>query len=343
MTFRRSITFLLALVASACTTPNPTDSPMPTSPFPAESPLPIQKAPAQVRSVPWPRPVWNGERKPARVNPLRSYRSVWRGTVAVQELRLVGNTLYAISDRLHSVSLEGGAWIERVLPGLETEAWSSLSSDGLHLFLGSQSGKVVGYNPTNDKQGLLAILPSAVTGIELLDGKLLVASALHGIYRISLDGRSAQPLNGPKTALRSADLAIGTQAVFSVSNDQVWLWPLDGQEAGAIPRTEGATAVTSHKGVLYIGTADGWLLKSRYDGQTLEALDRVIDTPIQTLGTDGSWLYAGTGNSAYMVDLETNHGSPCHSGFAGTITDLTVLNAFTVLVGTEQGLYSMPR
>jgi len=138
-------------------------------------------------------------------------------------------------------------------------------------------------------------------------------------------------------------VAIGKKVAYSLG-DRVYTWPLDGTPGHAVPGTEGATSLTSYQGNLFVGTADGWLLCSQDDGNTVYPLADVQPTPLSVLGTDGAWLYAGSGNSTYMLNLKNGATSLCHPGFAAPVTNLTVLNGAEVLVGTQgKGLTWMPR
>lgn len=288
------------------------------------------------------RPAWDGKRKvPIAAQPL-AYPATWQGELTVRDLAMVGSTLYTLDRALQAVPVSGGKWAPVASGGL-TGA-SRLASDGLHLFAGTSQGQVVGLDPANGKTATLATLPSPVTGLQVGSNALWVGTERDGVYRVPLTGGSAQALLAGEPGSRKVqDLVLGNQVVFSLG-DRLYAWPMDGTAARAVPDSEGTTAIAAHRGVLYAGTADGWLLRSRDQGATCQALAQVVDTPLEALGTDGAWLYASTGNSTYMLDLKRYVASPCHAGFKGAVSNLTVLDGATVLVGMRaQGLTSMPR
>lgn len=304
---------------------------------PREGPQrPVDEGPGRVR------PAWNGTRKqPASASPL-AYPTTWQGDPTVTDLAMVGASLYTLDRTLQAVPLSGGKWEAVPLAGVQD--LTRLASDGVRLFAGTRQGQVVGLDPANRKVAPLATVPSAVTALEVGSGALWVGTEGDGVFRIPLGGGTPQALGSGDPAARSvSDLALGTSVVFTLG-DRVWAWPMDGATPRGVPGTEGATALTTHRGVLYAGMADGWLMRSRDQGATSQALGQVIDTPLEAVGTDGEWLYASSGNTAYMLDLRRYGYSLCHAGFRASVTSLTVLDGATVLVGTRaKGLTSMPR
>lgn len=288
------------------------------------------------------RPAWNGTRKQPVTAPTLAYPTTWQGDLTVADLAMVGSSLYTVDRTLQSVPLAGGKW--EAVPMGGGLGLTRLASDGLHLFAGTRQGQVVGLDPANGQSATLATLPSAVTGLAVGAGALWAGTERDGVYRIPLSGGEPRALGaGEPAARRISDLALGQQVVFALS-DSVWAYPMDGSAVRAVPGTEGATSLTAHRGVMYAGTADGWLMRSRDQGTTCQALGQMVDTPLEAVGTDGAWLYSSSGNTTYMLDLERYAYSLCHAGFKAPVTRLTVLDGATVLVGTRaKGLTSMPR
>lgn len=327
--------------------------PPPASPVSPDSPRSRPSQPAAVRSQParatpsddeptLTRPAWDGTRKlPLAATPL-AYPATWQGSLTVRDVAMVASTLYTIDRTLQAVPVTGGKWALVPFGGLTD--LTRLASDGQHLFAGTREGQVLGLDPANGKFATLASLPSSVTGLAVGPNALFAGTERDGVYRVPLSGGSAVALGTDQAESRRVqDLALGDQVVYTLG-DRLWAWPMDGSAARPIAGSEGATALTAHRGVLYAGTADGWLMRSRDQGATLQALGRVVDSPLEAVGTDGAWLYASSGNTAYMLDLKAYSHSLCHAGFAGAVTNLTVMDGATVLVGTRaQGLTSMPR
>lgn len=298
--------------------------------------LPMDEGPGRVR------PAWNGTRKPPVSSRPLAYPTTWRGELTVRDVAMVGATLYTLDRSLQAVPVSGGNWAPVAMAGLASP--TRLASDGLHLFAGTTGGQVVGLDPANGKTATLASLPSAVTGLQVGSNVLWVGTERDGVYRVPMTGGTPQPLvTGDPAGRRVQDVALGHQVVYTLG-DRLYAWPMDGSPARAVPGSEGATSLTAHRGVLYAGTADGWLLRSRDQGVSVQALGQMVDTPLESVGTDGAWLYSSSGNTTYMLDLKRYGHSLCHAGFAAPVTNLTVMNAETVLVGTQaRGLTSMPR
>jgi len=288
------------------------------------------------------RPEWNGTRKAPMTTQVLAYPKTWQGDLTVQDLTMVGTNLYTLDRGLQTVPVEGGQWAAVSLGGVS--GLTRLASDGLHLYAGTFQGQVVGLDPSNGQSATLATLPSAVTALQVGQNVLWVGTERDGVYRVPLSGGTPQALSvGNASARTVQDLVLGNQAVFTLG-DRLWAWPMDGAAAKPVPGTDGATSLTSYRGVAYVGTADGWILRSKDDGATTQPLGQMVDTPLESLGTDGAWLYSSTGNTTYMLDLKGFRHSLCHAGFPATVTNLTVLNGETVLVGTRaKGLTSMPR
>lgn len=304
------------------------------TPLPRRSPP--DDAPLRVR------PPWDGTRKePVIAKPL-AFPTTWKGDLTVRDLAMVGSTLYTLDRTLQAVPLSGGAWAP-VAVG-EGRGLTRLASDGQHLFAGTEGGQVLGLDPGNGKSATLATLPSAVTGLQVGQNVLWAGTDRDGIFRIPLTGGAAHALlSGDPGDRKVKDLALGDGVIFTLG-DRVHAWPMDGAASSVVPGTEGATSMTAHRGVLYVGTADGWLLRSKDQGASCQGLGQMADTPLEALGTDGAWLYSSSGNTTYMLDLKHYTYSLCHQGFAASVTNLTVMDGATVLVGMRaKGLTSMPR
>lgn len=292
----------------------------------------------------WPnlvRPAWDGTRKAAAIAALKGFPTTWQGDVHVADLAMVGSTLYTVDQGLYSVPLQGGSWSQ--VAGASTDA-THLASDGLHLYFGGSSGAIKGLDASNQRSGSLGSVPSAVTGMALDKGALWVGTANNGVYQVSMGGGAPKALASNPTAGVVDRLTASNGVVYTLGANRVWVWPEDGSQGHSVPGSEGATALTTCKGTLYVGTADGWLLASSDNGQSIHPLGEVVDTPIQAVGTDGYWLYSSSGNTAYMMELQHFQHALCHTGFAAPITNVTVLDANTALVGLDgRGLTSMPR
>lgn len=288
------------------------------------------------------RPAWNGQRMTPPVTPVVGHPKTWSGDIGVRELAMVGTTLYTAPGRLYAVALDGGAWKAVDTGGIAT--LTRMASDGQRLYLGSRDGTLYGFDPSHGAPVRLGQAPSEVTGLALDRGKIYLATARDGVYRMPAGGGTLERLASAEAPARAAsDLAMGDKSCF-VLGERVWRWPHDGTAPSIVPDTQGATAIASHRGTLYVGTADGWVLASGDGGKTTHALGKMAGTPIEALGTDGSWLYASSGNAITMMDLKTFRPMPCHSGFPAPVASLTILDGETVLVGMRaQGLTSMPR
>lgn len=283
------------------------------------------------------RPAWNGTRKPPVAAKVLAFPATWKGQLSVRDLAMVGSTLYTVDRTLQAVPVAGGEWAPVALG--TGSSLTRLASDGLHLFAGTREGQVLGLDPANGRTATLATLPSEVTALRMGQGALWAGTA-RGVFRVPLAGGSAQRLAADA---KVQELALGKEVVYSLG-DRLYAWQMDGSAVRTVPDTEGATALTSYRGVAYLGTADGWVLRSKDDGLSTQALGQMVDTPLEAVATDGAWLYSASGNSTYMLDLGDFSHAPCHAGFAAEVGNLTVLDAETVLVGTRgAGLTSMPR
>ncbi|MBO9539839.1 hypothetical protein J7643_04505 [bacterium] len=316
--------------------------PVPTAPQADHAPPAMTGTLSSMRFPDRMRPAWNGQRATPPVTPVMGHPKTWAGDLAVRELALVGSTLYAASGRLYAVPLKGGAWKPVETGG--AAGLTRMTSDGQRLYLGGRDGSVHGIDPSQGAAVRLGQAASEITGLGLDQGKLYVATARDGIFKMPSGGGKVESLASAEGAARTvSDLAMGDKACFTLG-ERVWRWPFDGSGPTLIPDTQGATALASHRGVLYVGTADGWVLASGDDGKSVHALGKMASSPIEALGTDGSWLYASSGNSITMMDLKSFTPMPCHSGFPAPVSSLTVLDGETVLVGMRaQGLTSMPR
>jgi hypothetical protein len=341
----------LSLAVTGCTAPYEAPRSLPdhlpgggkAAPSADERSLPATvTSPLTVRFPDLTRPAWNGQRTTAPVTPLMLHPKTWTGDLGVRGLTMIGTDLYTATGRLYTVPIKGGAWkpIETGQPANLTR----LASDGQRLFLGARDGSLYGLDPSHGGAVRLGQVPSEVAGLGLDRGKLYLASARDGIFKVPASGGEAVPLASTEPAARPlSDLAMGDKACFALG-ERVWRWPFDGATPTQVPDTQGATAIASHRGVLFVGTADGWVLASADDGLTTHALGQMANSPIEALGSDGSWLYASSGNAITMMDLKTFKPQPCHSGFPGPVSSLTILDGETVLVGMRaQGLTSMPR
>ncbi|HEY9857591.1 MAG TPA: hypothetical protein V6D05_17735 [Stenomitos sp.] len=288
------------------------------------------------------RPEWDGTRHEPVSSQVRAYPTTWKGNLTVQDLAMVGQNLYSVDRGLQAVPLEGGQWSPVAMGGVS--GLTRLASDGQHLYAGTSQGQVVGLDPANGQSATLASLPSPVTALKVGQNVLWAGTERDGIYRVPLTGGSAQSMSpGSGADRRVQDLALGNQVVYTLG-DRLYAWPMDGSAAHGVPGTEGATSLTSYRGVAYVGTADGWLLRSKDDGASTQLLGQMVTTALDAVGTDGAWLYSSSGNNTYMLDLKGFSHSPCHAGFPATVANLTVLDGTTVLVGTfTKGLTSMPR
>lgn len=350
LALRLTLGTLLATACQAAPLPHPPDDPHGEHPHGSAPPV---RAPGFPRATPGSvkvvdegpgrvRPPWNGSRKTPISTQVLSYPTTYQGPLTVRDLAMVESTLYTIDRTLQAVPVSGGQWAPVSVAGLS--APTRLASDGQRLFAGTSGGQVMGLDPANGQSATLATLPSAVTGLQVGQNVLWVGTERDGVYRVPVNGGTPEALvTNESAARRVQDLTLGNQVVFTMG-DRLWAWPMDGAPARPVPGSEGATALTSHRGVLYAGTADGWLLRSRDQGVTTQALGQMVDTPLETLGTDGAWLYSSSGNTAYMLDLKRYTYSLCHAGFPAAVTNLTVKDGATVLVGTRtRGLTTMPR
>jgi len=287
------------------------------------------------------RPDWDGMRREPVSSQPRAYPTTWKGDLTVQDLVMVGQNLYTLDRGLLTVPLEGGQWAPVAMGGVS--GLTRLASEGQHLYAGTRQGQVVGLDPANGQSATLATLPSAVTALIVGQDVLWAGTERDGLYRVPLTGGAAQALSPGDADRRVQDLALGNQVVYALG-DRLYAWPMDSSAARAVPGSEGATSLTSYRGVAYAGTADGWLLRSKDDGASTQPLGQMGATALDAVGTDGAWLYSSSGNNTYMLDLKGFSHSPCHAGFPATVTNLTVLDGSTVLVGTwAKGLTSMPR
>lgn len=341
----------LMLVIAGCVAPHEFPRALPDPEPDSAEPAPTSGAPTAPDTVAQPatmrfpslsRPAWNGQRKAPPVTPVMGHPRTWSGELGIRELAMIGTTLYAAAGRLHAVPLAGGEW--KAIEAGQATALSRMASDGQRLYLGARDGSLYGFDPSHGAVVRLGQVPSEVTGLGLDRGKLYLATARDGVFKLPVSGGKLEALAAAEVAAREAsDLALGQKACF-VLGEQVWRWPFDGASPTLVPDTQGATAIASHRGVLYVGTADGWVLASADGGKTTHALGKMADSPIEALAADGSWLYASSGNAVTMMDLATFTPMPCHSGFAAPVSSLTILDGQTVLVGMRaQGLTSMPR
>lgn len=338
---------LLLLVLTACqggpaATPPTEEPPVALTPDVTRSTPGVFLTPPPDKGPQRVRPPWNGTRKTPAVAQTLAYPTTWQGDLTVRDLALIGQTLYTVDRTLRAVPLEGGRWAEVPLSG--AQGLTRMASDGQRLFAGTDRGEVMGLDPAGRTATTLATVPSAVTGLQVGQNVLWVGTERDGVYRVPVSGGGAQALtSGDAGGRRIADLALGTQVVYTLG-DRIWAWPMDRTPARAVPGTDGATALTAQRGVMYAGTVDGWVLRSRDQGVSSQALGQMVDTPIESLGTDSAWLYSSSGNTTYMLDLKRYNYSLCHPGFAAPVTNLTVKDGETVLVGTRgKGMTSMPR
>lgn len=334
------------LLLSACAAPIPPDSSPsgpssptlddpqdpPTHALPHGLPPPASdsdRAPGLVR------PPWNGERKAALTTPVRNYPVTWKGEIQVSRLTLAGGQLYTVDRRLYSVPLQGGVWTP--VDDGTGPAKTHLVSDGQRVYAGTRNGSIVGYDAESKQTWQAGSVPAAITGLQLSSAGLLVATEKDGLYQIQ--GGVTKQL-APAASLGAVrDVAIAGSETYALGDR---IWRVANATCTAIPGTEWATALTSDRRYGYAGTADGWLLRLPREGAA-QPLAKVCESPIESLGTDGSWLYSSSDNTTYMLDLKHFQASLCHPGFPSVVTSLTVQDGQTVLVGTRKGLYSMPR
>lgn len=336
------------LLLSACVPPTPADFPpsIPSSPAPAAPPsaqpliLPhgLSSPSSPSDSVPsLVRPLWNGDRKPPVATQVLNYPVTWKGEIQVAQLALARDTLYTVGRRLYAVPLQGGRWTP-VDDGTGPEK-TRLVSDGQRVYVGTRSGSIVGFDAGSKQTWQVGGVPAAVTGMQLSGSGLIISTEQQGIYQLPTYGGTAKQIAPAGSLGVISNLGIAGPETYALG-DRVWR--ISNSSCTAVPGTEGASALTSDRIYAYVGTADGWLLRLPRSGQA-EPLAHVCESPIESLGTDGNWLYSSSGNTTYMLDLKHFQASLCHPGFPAVVSSLTVQDGQTVLVGTRKGLYSMPR
>ena len=337
------LAFCLALTAcSAPLDPNPLPAPSVLSTIQPPIAPSLPPAPSSISLKPPPnplpqlfRPHWDGLLHDPVFTSLRQYPVTWRGTLAITQLAVAGKTLYTIDRRLYQVPLAGGTWTP-----VDDETGSDktcLVSDGQHLYLGTQSGAIEGFDPSSGQSWQLGKVPSAITGLQLSSHGLLAATEQDGIYHVPLWGGHLLQVVLPRANESIQALAENQLAGYTLG-DRIYRYSPSNHSYQAVPGTEGSTSLTTDQHFAYVGTADGWILRIPPTGPA-QPLAHDVDSPISAVGTDGNWLYSATGNTTYMMNLKTFANSVCHMGLPAEISYLTIQDESRVLVGTRRGLY----
>lgn len=360
----RAIAFSGTIALVACSQPASVPSMPSTGNPPGPAPGPLQQVPAQTTSQPLGTEVPNAPTTPvpqlseASASPRVSVRPAsvplfpsasqypassvfdwdqfWKGPIQTTGVVSLGNAVYAAAGAIQSAPAASGDWTPLSLP---SGTWSQLASDGRSLYAGNQGGQIVQIDPVSDQVQSLGQVSGPITALQWQGNALWVGTDGAGCFRMDVTGVMT-PLPGAPAQVRS--LALAGDRLLALA-DGIREMPAAGGSWSRLSGTASASVMATSGNTLYVGMTDGSIWGGLPSGP-LFPMVRPTHLPITVMAVDRWDMYAGTGNTLYMIDFTGRWWAPCGSALPGPLTFVQIMNLDLEIVGTQDsGLFSMPR
>lgn len=265
-------------------------------------------------------------------------------TLAIYDLYLSGNTLYASGDSgVYSTTNSGSSWtkLSSGLPG--NISVYSFKINGSDFYIGSNRGVFKSTNSGNTWTDITNGMPTVkpFIAIEIKDNIIFASNYSKGIYKSTNLGASwSRCENGLKDLLINKFLIYGSYlfgaslggGVYATADYAATWYPKNTGLKGHCVYT-----IINNGTLLYAGTQGGGVFYSN-DGSTWICLNSgLTNTVVYSLIFANSALYAGTFGGIFKSTNNGNNWLPVNNGLLDSAALTLTSNGTSLFAGTQGG------